>query len=108
MLVGLVCFVLGLVELDSSRGRLLLLCGMVLGSLAGLDTAAREHFAGFRSHSTVLAALPAVLTAGVLYFAQAPWLAVVAAPVAIFAGSFVALQRAYRRRSGDRSPRGFH
>ena len=61
----------------SDGGRLALLCGLVLASLGGLDTALREHFAGFRSHSSVLAGLPAVLVAGGLFFGRAPWAAVV-------------------------------
>ena len=30
----------------------MLIAGLVLGSLAGLELAAREHFAGYRSHSS--------------------------------------------------------
>jgi hypothetical protein len=100
VLIGIVCFVLGVLDLDSDRGRLLLLCGMTLGSLAGLDTALREHFTGYRSHTTVLAAIPGVITAGTLFFARAPWPAVTGAAIAVFAAAFAALHRAYRRRSG--------
>ena len=71
--------------LDSDRGRLALLCGLVLASLGGLDTALREHFTGFRSHSSVLAGLPAVLVAGALFFGRAPWAAVAAGAVITFA-----------------------
>ena len=67
------------VGIGSDGGRLALLCGLVLASLGGLDTALREHFAGFRSHSSVLAGLPAVLVAGGLFFGRAPWAAVAAA-----------------------------
>jgi hypothetical protein len=95
VLLGLAMFVLGALEADSDRGRLLLVCGMVLGSLGGLDTAAREHFAGYRSHSTVLSGLPAVVVAGALFFAGVPWLAVVVAAAATFAACFAALRRAY-------------
>src|SRR3712207_9340112 len=63
VLLGIVLLVLGFLDLDSERGRLLLLCGMVLGSLAGLDTAAREHFAGYRPHALVLAGVPGVALA---------------------------------------------
>ena len=41
----------------------MLVLGMALGSLGGLDTALREHLAGYRSHTTVIASLPAVTTA---------------------------------------------
>jgi hypothetical protein len=72
---------------------------MVLASLGGLDTALREHFAGHRSHALLLAALPAVLVAGVLFFASAPWIAIPVAAAAVFAAAFVAARRAFRTRS---------
>jgi hypothetical protein len=97
VLIGLVLLVLGLLDFKSDRGKLLLVCGMALGSLGGLDTVLREHFAGYRSHATVLAALPAVLLAGVLYFGGAPWPAIVIAAPLVFVGAFVLLVRAYRQ-----------
>lgn len=103
VLVGLVLIVLGFLDLDSDRGRLMLLFGMVLASLAGLHTVAREHFAGFRSHSTVLAGLPAVAVAGAGFFARAPWILVLVAPVVTFVAAFVLFRNAFRRRSGGPS-----
>ena len=100
VLAGLVLLVLGLLSFDSERGKAMLLSGMLLGSLGGLDTALREHFAGYRSHTTILAALPAVALAGALYFAKAPWPAVVAGAVLAFAAAAWLLARAYRRRTG--------
>ena len=97
-LFGLVLLVLGALNFDSDRGRAMLFVGVALGSLSGLDTAAREHFAGYRSHTTVLAALPAVITAAALYFAAAPWAAVVPAAVAVFAGAVWLLRRSFVRR----------
>ena len=58
VLAGIVLLVLGLLDYGSDRGRAMLVCGMLLGSLGGLDTALREHFAGYRSHTTVLAGDP--------------------------------------------------
>ena len=75
----------------------------MLASLGGLDTALREHFNGFRSHSSVLAGLPAVLVAGALFFGGAPWIAVIAAVVFVFAFGFWAFRTAFRRRSGGLS-----
>src|SRR5215210_3885463 len=104
VLVGLVLIVIGFVTgVGSFGGRLALLCGLVLASLGGLDTALREHFAGFRSHSTLLAGLPGVLMAGALFFARAPWLAVVAGTAVTFAAAFWAFRLAFRRRSGGLS-----
>lgn len=97
MLVGLVLLVVGLVRAEDAGGRVALVCGMALASLAGLETALREHLGGFRSHAVVLAALPAVLAAGILYFAGAPWIAVPLAGVAGFGAVFALARRAYRR-----------
>ena len=98
VLVGLVLLVWGLIRIDDDGGRVLLVCGMALASLGGLDTALREHFTGFRSHATLLAALPAVLTAGVLFFARAPWIAIPLGGIAVFGAAFAAARRAFRHR----------
>src|SRR5215208_6812110 len=101
VLVGLILIVVGaIVGLDSDRGRAALLCGLLLASLGGLDTALREHFNGYRSHSTVLAGLPAVLVAGVLFFASAPWAAVAGAAAVVFVAGLWGLRTVFRRRSG--------
>jgi hypothetical protein len=100
VLAGIVLIVLGLLNSGSDRGRAMLLCGLALGSLGGLDTAAREHFAGFRSHSMMLAGVPAVGVAAILYFLAVPWPAVVVAAVLAFAGAVTLLARAYERRAG--------
>src|SRR5688500_16587543 len=84
VLLGLVLLVWGLIRYDDDSGRVLLVCGMALASLGGLDTALREHFSGYASHAVLLAALPAVLTAGVLFFAGAPWIALPLAGATVF------------------------
>ena len=99
VLVGIVLIVLGLIERDSPHGRALLLAWLALGSLGGLDTAAREHFAGFKSHTLVLAGVPTVLVAGVLFFLKAPWIAVLAAAAITLAACGRLLWHAYRRRA---------
>src|ERR671915_1973965 len=72
VLIGLVLLVWGLIRSDEDSGRVMLVCGMALASLGGLDTALREHFGGYASHALLLSALPAVLVCGVLFFARAP------------------------------------
>ena len=72
MLVGIVCIVVGLFTRDDAYGRTLIALGLALGALGGLDTTVREHFAGFRSHTLVLAAFPAVAAAVVIAIAGAP------------------------------------
>ena len=104
VLLGIVLIVVAvIVGLDTDRGRAALLCGLVLASLGGLDTALREHFNGYRSHTTLLAGLPAVLVAGALFFAQAPWIAVIVAGALMFAFGFFVFRSAFRKRSGGLS-----
>jgi hypothetical protein len=93
VLIGLVLLVLGLFRADEDGGRVMLVCGMALASLGGLDTALREHFSGYASHAFLLASLPAVLAAGVLFFARAPWVAIPVAAALTFAAAFLALRR---------------
>src|SRR5918997_6192958 len=88
VLIGLVLLVWGLIRSDEDSGRVMLVCGMALASLGGLDTALREHFGGYASHALLLASLPAVLTIGVLFFAGAPWIAPPPAAGAVFLPAF--------------------
>jgi hypothetical protein len=98
VLAGIVLLVLGLFNYETERGRAMLVSGMLLGSLGGLDTALREHFSGYRSHTTILAGLVAVAIAAALFFAGAPWVAVIAgAAVALALGVWL-FARAYTRR----------
>jgi hypothetical protein len=104
VLVGIVLIVLGLiVGFDSDRGQLALVCGMLLASLGGLDTAVREHFNGYKSHSSVLAGLPGVIAAAALFFARAPWIAVAVGAALVFGLAFWGFRTAFRRRSGGLS-----
>jgi hypothetical protein len=98
VLIGLVLLVWGLIRGDAA-GRVLLVCGMALASLGGLETALREHFGGYASHALLLAALPAVLTAGVLFFAGAPWPLITLAAALVLGAAWPVLRRAHRRRS---------
>jgi hypothetical protein len=97
VLIGLVLLVWGLIRRNDDSGRLLLVCGMALASLGGLETALREHFSGYASHALLLAALPAVLIAGALFFARAPWIAIPLAGVLVFGAAFAWLRRGFRR-----------
>jgi hypothetical protein len=99
VLVGIVLLIAGLLTNDSAHGRAMIVAGLALGSLGGLDTAAREHFSGFRSHTMVLAGVPAVVLAAVLYFLAVPWIALVIAAGLTFALALRLLWRAYERRA---------
>jgi hypothetical protein len=95
--VGIVLIVVGLITRDSRRGRALLLLGLALGSLGGLDTTLREHFAGYRSHTLVLALAPAVTLAVLLAVAGAPLVVIPVVAVAAFGAAFALLRGAWRR-----------
>jgi len=104
VLVGIVLIVLGLiVGFDSDRGQLALVCGVLLASLGGLDTAVREHFNGYKSHSSVLAGLPGVIAAAALFFARAPWIVVAVGAALVFGVALWGFRAAFRRRSGGLS-----
>ena len=56
ILAGVVGLIVGFVEASSAA----LIVGIVVCTLGVLEVTAREHFSGFRSHSALLAAIPAV------------------------------------------------
>ena len=74
VLIGIVCIAVGFFSRDSALGRTVLGLGFALAALGGLDTSAREHWAGFRSHTLVLAAFPAVVAAVLSALAGVPQL----------------------------------
>jgi hypothetical protein len=100
VLVGIVLIVAGLISHNSQRGRGLLVLGLALGSLGGLDTSAREHFAGYRSHTLVLALLPAVTVAVLLAVVGAPFVIVPGIGVTVFAVVFAVLRTLWVRTHG--------
>lgn len=80
--------------------------GVVLAGLGGLEVAIREHFAGYRSHTTLLAGAVFVLTVGGLFYLANQVLAVcLAVGAAAFGFAFVLARRAFQRASGGLSYR---
>jgi uncharacterized integral membrane protein len=80
--------------------------GVALAGLGGLEVAIREHFAGYRSHTTMLAGAAGVLTIGLLFYAAHTILAVaLAVGAAVFAVVFYLARRAFQRASGGLSYR---
>jgi hypothetical protein len=108
VLVGLVMLVLAFVS-TSDRRPLLLVVGISLAALGGLELAIREHFAGYRSHSGLLALACAVLSAalafaiGITAFGSVVALIPVAIGAIVFVPAFMALRNAFRRASGGLS-----
>jgi uncharacterized integral membrane protein len=78
--------------------------GVVLAGLGGLEVSAREHFAGYRSHTTLLAGVVFVLITGGLFYLAGLILAICLAVGAVaFAATFYALRRAFQKASGGLS-----
>jgi hypothetical protein len=102
VLSALGLFVAGLI-VRGERGAVMLLSALALGSLAGLELSVREHFSGFRSHTTLLAGAAGVATAMLTFFVigqgtgRALFLPV---GLVVFAAAFWLLRRAFKRRSG--------
>lgn len=97
ILAGLVLLAIGFVGESPTA----IAVGAVLGALGGLEVSVREHFAGYRSHTTMLAGVAFVLVTGLLLYGAATILAVaLAGGAAAFLAAFVALRRVFRRASG--------
>lgn len=78
--------------------------GVVLAGLGGLEVAVREHFAGFRSHTSLLAGTVFVLVVGGLFYLGGQILAVCLGVGAVASlAAFIALRRAFQRASGGLS-----
>jgi hypothetical protein len=78
--------------------------GVILAGLGGLATAATEHFAGYRSHTTLLAGTVFVIVVGALFYLAGLILAVCLGMGAVaFLATFIALRRAFQTASGGLS-----
>jgi hypothetical protein len=100
VLAGIVSLVIGV----ASKSPTGIGVGVVLAALGGLEVSAREHFAGYRSHTTLLAGTAFVIVTGALFYLAGLVLAAcLAAGVIVFAASFYALRRAFQKASGGLS-----
>ena len=80
--------------------------GVALAGLGGLEVAIREHFAGYRSHTTLLAGAAFVLVTGLVFYAAGQILAVaLGCGAAAFLIAFYFARRAFQRASGGLSYR---
>jgi lysylphosphatidylglycerol synthetase-like protein (DUF2156 family) len=97
ILAGIVMLVIGIIGASPRSIGV----GVVLAGLGGLEVSVREHFAGYRSHTTLLAGTVFVLVTGGLFYLGGQILAVCLAVGAIaFVATFLALRRAFQRASG--------
>jgi hypothetical protein len=100
VLAGIVMLVIGVVGGHPTALGL----GVVLAGLGGLEVAVREHFAGYRSHTTLLAGTVFVLVVAGLFYLAGLILAVCLGVGAIaFLATFFALRRAFQKASGGLS-----
>lgn len=78
--------------------------GVALAGLGGMEVAIREHLAGYRSHTTLLAGFAFVATTALVFYVVGTILAVALAIGALaFAVVFYLARRAFQRASGGLS-----
>jgi hypothetical protein len=100
ILVGIVLIVWGAVGGRDGEERLV--AGLVVAALGGGELALREHLAGYRSHSALLAGVAAFVAVTVVALGLGPvkvWLLVLLG-AAVFAAAFYAMRELFKRRSG--------
>jgi hypothetical protein len=100
ILAGIVCLAIGIFGSHET----LIGVGVGLAAVGGMEVAIREHFAGYRSHTTLLAGFIFVVVTGVLFYAVGLVLAY-ALPIGAvcFAVAFYLARRAFQRASGGLS-----
>ncbi len=92
--------ILGAVGVASDRPAFIF-CGLALVAVASLELSLREHFAGYRSHSSLLSGAAVVLViAPLAFFTGLARIGLIAVGVAVFAVCFLVLRRAFLRRTG--------
>ena len=103
ILIGLIFLLVGFFIRDAG-GSVLVVGGLILVFAASLELTIREHFGGFRSHSSLLALASAFLVGVPLYvLADLSKPVVLAVGAAVGATAFIALRTAFQRRAGGLS-----
>lgn len=100
ILLALVLLIVGFFMGGTTRGDVMLVAGFALGALAALELTLREHFAGYRSHTSLLSGFVTVFVLGLGFFLGWPQLVKVGAGVGAFGLSFYLFREAFKRRSG--------
>src|SRR5689334_11995855 len=99
VLLALILIVAGFI-IRGERGGTMIVGGLALGSLAGVELSIREHFGGFRSHTTLLAAVAGVLIGTVAYVITRNATVAPIVALAVFLPAFWMLRQAFVRRTG--------
>ncbi|MEA2481995.1 MAG: hypothetical protein QOJ07_3917 [Thermoleophilaceae bacterium] len=102
VLASLIMLVVGGIFTQGDTRKRLILAALAVGSLAGLELSIREHFAGYRSHTTLLAGVVTFVAMLVVLIAAGSVLLGIVAIVGVlcFAISFYLFRRAFKRRTG--------
>ena len=110
ILVGLIMLVAGFFS-GGFGGIVAIAVGITLAAIGGLELAVREHFSGYRSHSTLLAGACAIATVGVVtgvavlaFGSVVPLIPVLVGALA-FVPAFLTMRSAFQRASGGLSYR---
>src|SRR4051794_29163447 len=99
VLVGIVLLVAGFI-VRGERGASMIIGGMALASLAGLELSIREHFAGFRSHTTLLAGAVGFAALALTFYVTRDRVLMLPVAAVVFGGAFLVLRQVFVRRSG--------
>lgn len=102
VLIGLVLLLIGFITGNKTQ----MVVGLILGSLGGFELAMREHFAGYRSHTTLLAGVVFVIVTGLLFFVAKLilWQGLLIGLI-VAVGTFWLLLQQFRKASGGLSYR---
>jgi hypothetical protein len=98
--LGIVLILVGAVQ--GGDGARFIVAGLVIAGLGGGELALREHMAGYRSHSSLLAGAAAfvVVTAVALGLGPVKLWVLVLLGIAVFGATFYAMRELFKRRSG--------
>jgi hypothetical protein len=100
ILLAIVLLAGGFLFAHGDRRGVMLGGGFVLVTLAAGELSVREHFAGYRSHTSLLAGICAIVAAVPFWLAPIPQEVVLVVGLLTFVIAFALLRRAFMRRSG--------
>ena len=103
VLAGIILMIVGFISWGEDGARYFI-AGLALASLGGLELSIREHFAGYRSHTTLLSGVAAFVVISVMVLAAGfyVWI-LLAVGIAVFVSCFYSLRRVFQQRSGGLS-----
>jgi hypothetical protein len=104
VLAGIVLMVWGGVSWNDG-GAAKFGAGLAVAALGGLELSVREHFGGYRSHTTLLAGVATFVVISILILSSGPYAlgVLLAVGAGVFGAAFAGLRRLFQRRSGGLS-----